>query len=428
MFPGVAGAFPGSVDPPQPPRTLAETGLPVSVLENLLLKTLYVQGGADTARLSEIVRLPSELLAEIASSLAGAGAVAKGLTGQWLLTDLGREQARESLAESRYLGPAPVSIEEYSRQCRRQSITQTDITQRVVREAFSDLLCDADLIESSAAAILLGHSLLLHGPAGNGKTEVARRIASVVHEQGGVVFQPQSLLIGRQIWGVFDPRLHLAAPFDRACDPRWIAVRRPVVAWPAPLMTRDWWTPAASGAVAFVPPHVKAQGGALLLDSLSIEAAKTISHRWLPILESGCDIVPLSDGEHASIPVDPLVLFVARPDAADALQRLPIRSRIEMGPPSQETLRAVFLRECERQNLPYREQLFDYMWHGLSNPQSPRSCGDPRDLLIAARQISRSREEEECFLTPDLLRCAARQLGWKIVGSSTGERSDRKSA
>ena len=64
MFPGVAGAFPGSVDPPQPPRTLAETGLPVSVLENLLLKTLYVQGGADTARLSEIVRLTAGSIME----------------------------------------------------------------------------------------------------------------------------------------------------------------------------------------------------------------------------------------------------------------------------------------------------------------------------------------------------------------------------
>jgi len=399
--------------------------LPRGILESLLLKTLYVQGLADGNSLSSALKISAVLIEELAGPLCLEGGIAEGEAGRFHLTDLGRQRARDAFAENRYLGPAPVSVEDYARQCRRQAVANGTVPQRLVRQALADLIVSDDLVESVAAALSLGRSMLLHGPRGNGKSEVARRIASLVREDGGEVFQPRSLLVDREIWTVFDPSIH--TPVARTCshDPRWVAVRRPVVAWPASLVS--WPNRLESGGrLDALPPWLKVNGGVLLVDPVSPAEAPRFAGNWQGILASGSEALPLGEGRHVLVPLTSLVIVTTRSEGHETLTALPWQSQIEFPAPTQETARAIFLRECDRQNLPYREQHFDYLWHGLYGPQGQPSCCDPRDLLHAVRAISRSREVDGNLLTADLLRSAARQLGWKVP--SLTERGDRRCA
>lgn len=413
------------VVPPPVPRTLDETGVPRPVLEALLLKTLYVQGTADCFGLSDALKISPALVSEVAQPLAALGSLGEGEVGRLLLTDLGRQQARDAFAENRYLGPAPVSLEEYVRQCRRQVPANGTAPQRLVREMLEDLIVGDDLVESVATALSLGRSMLLYGPRGNGKSEVARRIASLVREEGGLVFQPRSLLVDREIWPVFDPGLHTPAETFRPHDPRWISVRRPIVTCPASLLG---WSGARDGEdrTETLPLSLRANGGVLLVDPVSAADARDLAHRWQQVRALEGDALPIKAGGVARIPLASLVVATTRGEGREPLAVLSWGSQIEFPPPSREVARAVFLRECDRQNLPYREQHFDYLWHGLYGPQGQPSCRDPRDLLHTVRAISRSREVEGDLLTADLLRRAARQLGWKVPAPT--ERGDRRCA
>ena len=422
--PSTESLYPPVVPPPVP-RTLEEMGLPRAVLESLLLKTLYVQGTGDSSVLSEILKISPPLVAQVARPLASTGSIGEGDGGRLLLTDLGRQQARDAFAENRYLGPAPVSVEEYVRQCRRQVPANGTIPQRIVRLALEDLILGDDLIESVAAALSLGRSMLFYGPRGNGKSEVARRIASLVREEGGAVFQPRSLLVDREIRSVFDPAIHTPVESPRLHDPRWIPVRRPIVTCPASLL---FWTAAGEGGDRHDswPLGLRANGGVLLVDPVSASDASELADRWQRIRVLEGDALPINARGPVRFPLASLIVATTRSEGREALSPLSWQSQIEFSPPTRETSRAVFLRECDRQNLPYREQHFDYLWHGLYGPQGQPSCRDPRDLLHVVRAISRSREVEGDLLTADLLRQAARQLGWKVPPSS--ERGDRRRA
>jgi hypothetical protein len=102
--------------PLPPPATIEETGLHPDTLHQLLLKTL-VAGEASGSQLSERVRLPYSVLealiqhARVEKLVEVRGASGTGTAGyRYALTDLGRDRAGQFLDMSRYVGPAPVPL------------------------------------------------------------------------------------------------------------------------------------------------------------------------------------------------------------------------------------------------------------------------------------------------------------------------------
>src|SRR4029450_2043297 len=104
---------------PPLPRTVAETGLSVDQIEQLMLKTLHT-GELTGVTLAERVCLPYSLLEPLIERLRAErlvevrGATGSGTAGyRYALTDLGRDRATQFLEINRYVGPAPVSLASY---------------------------------------------------------------------------------------------------------------------------------------------------------------------------------------------------------------------------------------------------------------------------------------------------------------------------
>ena len=128
---------------PRSPATLAESGLHLGQLCDLVLKQLYLQGtllGGDIARGT---RLPFSIVDEALRSLrdqklleVASGDLVGRVSYRFALTELGRIRARETFEHCRYVGPAPVPVEQYVEQCRLQHVTGTPCTPAALRVAF----------------------------------------------------------------------------------------------------------------------------------------------------------------------------------------------------------------------------------------------------------------------------------------------------
>src|SRR5215471_14838809 len=108
------------------PQAMEDLGVRRSLVEDLALKTLYLQGEltlvelADLMRLSFAVieevfgRLRKEHLCEVTGMFSGVHCITA--------TSQGKVRALELLSLNQYSGPTPVSLEQYVRMVRTQSV------------------------------------------------------------------------------------------------------------------------------------------------------------------------------------------------------------------------------------------------------------------------------------------------------------------
>src|SRR5205085_4833965 len=144
-------------------------GLTLMQVSDLILKQLYLQGsllGVDIARQARLpfnvideglVFLKDEKCVEVSS-----GELIGRVSYRFNLTDLGRIRAREAFEQCRYVGPAPVSLEDYVRQCTRQTVAGTVCDEESLREAFEHLILRPDLLEELGPAVCSGRSIFVY--------------------------------------------------------------------------------------------------------------------------------------------------------------------------------------------------------------------------------------------------------------------------
>ena len=109
-----------SVVPPMP-ESLDDTGIPVSVIEQLILKFLYFRGELLGRELGSLLGLQFSMIDELLETLKRQHhvGVKKSLgmgnsSGIFALTETGRGLAREYLENNQYAGPVPVPLFQYS--------------------------------------------------------------------------------------------------------------------------------------------------------------------------------------------------------------------------------------------------------------------------------------------------------------------------
>src|SRR6516164_4520920 len=211
----------GVPDAPTAPDSLKQAGLSLTFLNDLLMRTLYVHGvllGLDLAR---YVCLPFKVIEESLKFLKDekcvevqGGDLIGRVSYRYMLTELGRHRAQDSMKQCAYVGPAPVPLEDYVEQTYRQAVTGISCSPEPLRSTFAHLVIKDELFGALGPAIVSGKSVFIYGPPGNGKTSIARAIGDFMNNAGGEIFVPYAFLAESSIITVYDQSVHSAIDGD----------------------------------------------------------------------------------------------------------------------------------------------------------------------------------------------------------------------
>lgn len=429
---------------PVAPSTLEESGLSVGLISDLILKLVYLQGTLTGSEISRQIKLPFGVILEPLRFLrnercleVSSGELVGPVSHRFVLTDRGRQRAREAFADCRYVGPAPVSLKDYTVITRIQSPRGILIREQALRNSLSGVVLDDSLIQRLGPAVCSGKSIYLYGPPGSGKTVIAKAIGRLFDCYGGTILLPYSICVDHQIVSVFDPALHQVCPEGHSDhhlqdaipnseessqpepDHRWKQVRRPVVMVGGELTLEmlDLRFQASSG-IYTAPLHLKANGGVLIIDDFGrqlVPPAQLLG-RWNLPLEEGIDLLTLATGKKFAVPFSQLTVFsgnLAPHELADGAFIRRIRHKIGIGEPSERQFREIFRQQCESRQIKYDDWLINRLLSQCYNPQNPPKSCDPRDLLEVIESICRFRGERphlsekilfeafgECLKTP----------------------------
>jgi predicted ATPase with chaperone activity len=424
---------------PMSPLTLAESGLGLMQMCDLILKQLYLQGSLLGAEIARNARLPFNVIDEGLSFLKDekcievmSGDLIGSVSYRFNLTDLGRTRARDAFEQCRYVGPAPVSLESYVEQCLQQTVAGTACTADSLTKAFHDLIIRPNLLEELGPAVCSGKSIFVYGPPGNGKTMLAKGLGRFLNTNGGEIYIPYAVHTEGNIVTLFDPTLHQTTDDDelnatlrgdnpssassqagqqfdaRLPDLRWRRVRRPVVITGGEL-TLEMLDLRYNETSNFyqAPLHIKANGGVFLIDDFGrqIVSPRDLLNRWILPLEERIDFLTLATGKKFSVPFEQLIIFSTNLDPRELVDEAflrRIRHKILVGPPSRDLFTEIFQLNCQQRQIPYDPAAVQYLFTNYYDQgKSPRSS-DPRDLLEIVQSICRFRNQAN-VLTEELM-------------------------
>lgn len=391
---------------PREPTTIEETGLGVGFLSDLALKLLYFRGyvtGGDIAKemclpFSGVVdRILEFLKREMLIEIKGAGGLGQA-TYRYVITGKGIDRAREILDRGQYVGPAPVTLQQYNDGIRNQPMLTSSIHEDTMRDAVSHLVINDSMLERLGPAVNSGRSIFLYGDPGNGKTVIAESFGRVV--LGAEMYIPYAIEVGGMVIKVYDPVNHRLAPEPEEeptenrgpirprHDRRWIRINRPVITTGGELTleTLDLvWDSLAKYYEA--PFQMKSNGGMFLIDDFGRQQVRPrdLLNRWVVPLEKRWDFLTLHTGQKIEIPFEVLIVFSTNLEPRDLVDEAflrRIRHKIEIDDPTYEDFREIFRRECANRNIPYDDEALGYLLREqYIKPGNPVRACHPRDLL-----------------------------------------------
>lgn len=389
-----------AIVPPQP-KSIRDTGLDRQLVLALLSKAILQLGKAHLPALGGKLRLSMSVLREALDLMMAEQLVEVSRSGdsdidaQYQLTGFGKAHAAECLAQCRYCGPAPVTLDAFRAVVARDAERHAQsgrISPGELAAAFADDGFDGAVREQLGAALHSGRAILLHGASGSGKSSLARKLGRLLQ---GVVVVPHAILVDQQIVQFYDPLLHQApAPqqarqFDeRRNDSRWSLCQRPVVQVGAELSREmlDFRFDAANG-IYHAPPHFRASGGLLVVDDLGRQrvAAAELLNRFIGPLDSGADVLTLQGGHAETVPFGVTLVFATNLAPLAVLDEPMLRRigyKIHLGPLSEPSYRALLRLQCGLLGVPYDEDAADYLLQRLHAPAGrPLLASYPRELL-----------------------------------------------
>ena len=130
----------GLPEAPSAPENVKEAGLTLTMLNDLIIRTLYVGGSMLGLDLARQLCLPFKVIEESLRFLkdekcievAGGDLIGR-VSYKFNLTELGRRRAQDAMKMCAYVGPAPVPLEDYIEQTYRQAVTGITVTPEALR-------------------------------------------------------------------------------------------------------------------------------------------------------------------------------------------------------------------------------------------------------------------------------------------------------
>ncbi|UTH44000.1 ATPase [Loktanella salsilacus] len=398
----------GVMAPPSP-RSLEGMALPLPMMRDILVKTMFRMNLTMVTQLARAVCLPvnvtqelvdlarGQLLLEATGSMSSSGSSEMG----YQLTDAGRNRANDALKQSEYYGAMPVPLDIYREQIKRQSIRNIQITRDQLTTAMGHLILPPALISNLGPAVSSGRSILMYGPPGNGKSSISNGIRDAL---GDKIYVPRAIEYSSQVITVYDPIVHSSADDDEQdpnslrrttgrFDTRYVRCERPTVITGGELslsMLDLVYNPVARTYQA--PLQMKSTGGIFIVDDLGRQAEppQSLVNRWIVPLEESKDILALQSGEKFEVPFDTLVIFSTNfhPNAIfdqAALRR--IFFKIKIDGPSQADFLKIFALVARKKKMPLDERTLVHLLNNLY-PQIDNVYANYQPIFLIDQMIS----------------------------------------
>ncbi len=413
------------VMPPPAPRGVNGMQLPMAMMRDILIKTIFRMNLDLVSTISRAICLPvavtqelvdiarGQLLLEATGTLSATSASEMG----YQLTDAGRARALDALGQSEYYGPMPVPLNIYREQIERQSIRNIQISRDQLETAMGHLVLPEDLLSNLGPAVSAGRSVLLYGPPGNGKSSISNGIRDAL---GDKIYVPRAIEYSGQVITVYDPIVHSAAEDDiddpnslrrtsGRFDTRYVRCERPTVITGGELslsMLDLVYNPTARTYQA--PLQLKSTGGIFIVDDLGRQAEppQTLVNRWIVPLEENKDILALQSGEKFEVPFDTLVIFSTNfhPNAIfdkAALRR--IFFKIKIDGPNQEDFLKIFAMVARRRKMPLDEETLVHLLN-VRYPEIDDVYANYQPIFLIDQMIAMCEFERIPYqMTPELV-------------------------
>ncbi len=389
---------------PLAPPSLKEMGLPVSQQLRMVLKVMATDGLETGTQIGHRLCIPVNLVSQLIQDLAekhliesiGQSRLSDSVEVRYILTTNGRQWAAEALHQSQYVGPAPVNLDDYSAQVRRQSMTTQRVGFEQIQAAFKRMVIPDFLLRKLGPSVNSATSILLYGAPGNGKTTIARLVGRIF---GDIVFIPHCIEVQGQIIKIFDPSMHEAIIDEDtpdvqmgirrdALDTRWVPCRRPVIITGGEL-TLDMLDLKYNADVKFyeAPIHMKALNGTFIVDDFGrqLVSPTQLLNRWIVPLENRVDYLKLHTGKSFMIPFDERVIFSTNLEPDDLmdtafLRRIPYKLEIPF--PTEEEYRRIFKMMAKTRDLECSDTDVNFVIQELQTKNGqPLACYQPKFII-----------------------------------------------
>ncbi|KJZ25586.1 ATP-binding protein [Tritonibacter mobilis] len=361
---------------PPAPKGLAEMRLPLVMMRDILLKTMFRKNIDMVTELASAICLPTSVTQELVDmareqKLLEATGTLNANSGNemgYQLTDAGKARALDALSQSEYFGAMPVPLDVYREQVKRQSIRNIMVTRQQLTSAMGHLILPDSLLDHLGPAVSAGRSILMYGPPGNGKSSISNGIRDAL---GDRVYVPRAIEYAGQVITVYDPIVHTeveAEPEDpnalrkrRRFDERYVCCERPTVVTGGELslsMLDLVYNPTARTYQA--PLQLKSTGGIFIVDDLGrqAESPQALVNRWIVPLEENKDILALQSGEKFEVPFDTLVIFSTNFHPNEIFDQAALRRiffKIKIDGPDQENFLKIFAMVARKKGMPLDE-------------------------------------------------------------------------
>jgi predicted ATPase with chaperone activity len=405
-------------------NTIEETGLDLSMLVDLAVKSAYFTGRPTGRQLAEHLALAYPVAEELIAFLRQAqameivGSSGVGEQGyQYALTARGVQKAEEALERNQYVGAAPVPFDQYVKTVKEQAVSTIDIDRDAFLDGLSHLVLSRRVLAALGPAINSARSLMVYGGAGNGKSTITTAVGKMLP---GLVLIPHAVEVHGQIIKVFDPRLHQHVPEEvaeedrrqsvlasqaesreRRRDRRWVVSRRPLVTVGGELTLEDLelrYSPVSRFYVA--PLQWKANCGVLVVDDFGRQRIQPqdLLNRWIVPMEQGVDHLSLHSGDTLELPFEVLLIFstnIAPAELGDEAFFRRIRHKVEIPNPDEEEFLQILRRVCDFQRVAYTDEGARYLVETFYYGQNRDFKGcHPRDIIDLLLDMTRFYDEE----------------------------------
>lgn len=350
------------------PQTLEELRLPESLVLDLVLRRLLLEGFSTLQSLSKALRLSTAIVHQAFNQLRSQQVVeVKGMIGndyRFALSQAGKELAADRFQISQYAGAAPVSLEDYHTVVRAQA-AKVQLDRKTLRSALSDLVVTDELLDQLGPALISQSSIFIYGPSGNGKTSIAERMLRVYQD---AVLIPYAVEVDHQIISVYDPVVHHKLEIeDPDVDPRWVLCRRPCIIVGGELVPSmvELRLDETSGIYA-APLQMKANNGIFIIDDFGrqLMSPRDLLNRWIVPLDRRVDYLTLRYGIKFQIPFELLVVFSTNLDPYDLADEAFLRrihNKIYVGPVDPATFDRIFQRVVAAKRIPAEPGSAEYL-------------------------------------------------------------------